>query len=505
MSDEHDGYEVPASPGGWPLPTGQTPPPAAGPPAVWGTGWPPPPGALPDPGALGPGGSAWLPPGAPAPSPRRRRRGLLAASGALAVAVAAVAGVTVGHVVWPSSASASSTGRGVVVTPGNGSGGSGGTYQGQSPYGSGGSFGDGSPFGSGGSFGGSSGGNTSEGSGGPSDVGSIAAKVDPALVDVNSTFNYQSAQGAGTGIVLTSNGVILTNNHVINEATSISVTDVGNGKTYSATVVGYDESRDIAVLQLHGASGLQTADIGDSSTAAVGESVVAVGNAGGTGGTPTSAGGSITALDQSISAADDLDGTSEQLSGLIETNADVQAGDSGGSLVTNSGQVIGVDAAASEGTSFQSSGNQGYAIPINEALSIARQIENGQGSSDIHVGSTAELGVLLSTSDEQSDGGGFGSGFGSFGGVGGGDANSGGSSTTGADVSGVVSGSAAQQAGLADGDVITSFDGQSVGSITALSQLLITHHPGDTVQVGWVDSSGQSHTATVDLGSGPPA
>ena len=160
-------------------------------------------------------------------------------------------------------------------------------------------------------------------------MNAIAAKVSPALVDINSIFSYQSAQGAGTGIVLTSNGEILTNNHVIDGATKISVTDIGNGKTYNAAVVGYDSTHDIAVLQLQGASGLKTATLGDSSKAAVGESVVAIGNAGGTGGTPSNAGGSIVALNQSITASDSLDGASEQLSGLIQVNAGIQPGDSG--------------------------------------------------------------------------------------------------------------------------------------------------------------------------------
>ena len=100
---------------------------------------------------------------------------------------------------------------------------------------------------------------------------------------MTSTLGYQQATAKGTGIVLTSNGEILTNNHVINGATSVSVTDIGNGKTYKATVVGYDESKDVAVLQLTGASGLTVANLGDSSTVGVGNSVVALGNAEGAG------------------------------------------------------------------------------------------------------------------------------------------------------------------------------------------------------------------------------
>jgi S1-C subfamily serine protease len=431
-------------------------------------------------------------PSAPPPAPPRRRHRLLVGGAALLVALAAAGGVGIGHLIWPSGSSLSSASTSPISSPSgsgsSGSAGSGGSNFGQSPFGSGGpggSFFGQTPPASGGS---SSGGGT-EGSGGPSDVASIAAKVDPALVEINSTFSYQQAEGAGTGIVLTSTGEILTNNHVVDGATKISVTDVGNGKTYSASVVGYDSTHDIAVIQLQGASGLATAKFANSSNLAVGESVVAIGNAGGTGGTPTSAGGSITALNQSVTASDDLDGTSEQLTGMIEVNADVQAGDSGGSLVNNAGEVIGMDTAGSAASFAISSNVQGFAIPIDQAISTAAAIESGQGSSDVHVGPTAFLGVLISSSGSE---GGFGGDFG-------------GSSTSGADLSGVVSGGPAAQAGLVAGDVITSFDGQTVDSPSTLSHLMVTLHPGDSVVLGWVDASGQSHSATVVLASGPPA
>ena len=494
-----------------------------------GSGWPPPPGGTGHGGWAAGEGPAWTPPAAP----RRRHRLLPAAAVAALAAVAAAAGVGVGHEAWPAASSVNTASQGGTASPSNpGSGGSsgpGGSYSGQSPFGSGGSpgqnsgqspfgsggspgqnsgqspFGSGgspgqnsgqSPFGSGGTPGGSSSGSGTEGSGGPSDVGSVAAAVDPALVDINSTLSYQSAQGAGTGIVLSSTGEILTNNHVIDGATKISVTDVGNGKTYNATVVGYDAAHDTAVLQLQGASGLQTAKLGDSSKVAVGESVVAIGNAGGTGGIPTPAGGSITALNQSITASDELGGNSEQLSGLIQVNADIQAGDSGGSLVNSAGQVIGMDTAASAGSLSQSAGNQGFAIPIDQALSTARQIESGQGTATVHVGATAFLGVMISSSGEPTGPGGYsGEGPGSFAGSG----------TSGAAVSSVVNGGPAGQAGLAAGDVITSLNGQTVDSASTLSKLMAGLHPGDEVQLGWTDTSGQAHTATVDLGTGPPA
>ncbi|HUJ64529.1 MAG TPA: trypsin-like peptidase domain-containing protein [Acidimicrobiales bacterium] len=469
-----------------------------------------------------PMGSGPAAPPPPAPEPKRRRRAMPLMLTAALVVAGGAAGVAVGHDMWttssaspaaasstPSSNSSGSSGSGSSLPSGSGNGSSSGT----DPFsgGLGNIFGNGSSGGSGGYsgsdpgsyFGGSSGDNGGSGSSGTgatsAQAAAVAAKVDPALVDINSTFSYQQASGAGTGIVLTSNGLVLTNNHVIDGATKLSVTDVGNGKTYNATVLGYDASHDVALVKLQGASGLKTADLGDSSSAAVGQSVVAIGNAGGTGGTPSNAGGAITALNQSITASDDLDGNSEQLSGLIQTNAGIQPGDSGGSLVNMSGQVIGMDTAASEGTSFSSSSGgstQGYAIPIDEALSIVHQIESGTGTSTTHVGATAMLGLLFdNSSSSQGSSGSFG--FGSGG--------SGGSDSSGATISSVVNGGPAASAGLAAGDTITSLAGQSVNSPSDLSSILVGYHPGDKVQVGWVDSSGQSHTTTVDLGSGPPA
>jgi len=361
-------------------------------------------------------------------------------------------------------------------------------------------------------------------------------------VDINTTLSYQNEQAAGTGMVLTSDGEVLTNNHVINGATSISVTDIGNGKTYSASVVGYDRTDDVAVIQLHGASGLQTVTTGNSANVAKGEGVVGIGNAGGAGGTPSVAGGSVTALNQAITASDAGDGTSEQLTGLIEVNCDIQPGDSGGPLVNTSGQVIGMDTAASEaqGFTFQGATGQGYAIPINKALTLAKQIEAGTASSTVHIGDTAFLGVEVQAASsssqapsggEQSPFGGGGSfgfggrpGFGTttsgstaFGTAAPGSTGSQGTTTgsqgtttpgtaaAGADVAGVVNGSPASKAGLAQGDVITAVGGKSVSSPDDLTSIMAGYHPGDKVQVTWTDSSGQSHTATVTLATGPAA
>ena len=366
----------------------------------------------------------------------------------------------------------------------------------------------------------------------------IAARVSPGLVDVVSTLGDQNAEAAGTGMVLTSTGEVLTNNHVIDGATSISVTDIGNGKTYTATVVGYDKTKDIAVLQLQNASGLQTVNLGDSSTVTVGQNVVAIGNAEGKGGTPSVVTGSVTALNQSITASDEGSSDSEQLSGLIQTNAPIQPGDSGGPLVNSAGQVVGIDTAASsasqntvrpggdpgqgqQGQSQQGQSQQGqstatqaFSIPIDEAETIAAQIEAGTSSSTVHIGATGFLGIEVSSSASTGTGGdgsgfgGDGNGYGGYGngfGSGNGSYGDGGSTTSGATIAGVLSGSPAAGSGLTAGDVITAVGGQTVTSSSQIQSILGTYHPGDKVSISWTDASGQSQTATVTLASGPAA
>jgi S1-C subfamily serine protease len=406
----------------------------------------------------------------PAGRVRRRRTRPVAAAALLAGTFAASAAVT--HELWPAANHSVATGSTSNPISGGNLPGSG--------------SGPSSPFGSG--SGPTSGSSSSTGMGAPANVSAIASKASPALVVINTTFRYQEAKGAGTGIVLTSTGEILTNNHVIDGATSIRVTDMGNGKTYKASVVGYDKSDDVAVLQLTGASGLQTASVA-STAAKVGDGVVAVGNAGGTG-SMTAAGGSVTALNQAITASDQLDGVSENLTGLIETNANVQAGDSGGALVNSSGQVVGMDTAAAEGYSLSQfgTGNQGYAIPINKALNVAQAIEAGQSSSTIHVGPTPFLGVLIASN--QQNAGGFGSP---------------GATVDGAGVAGVIAGGSAASAGLAQGDVITGLDGHTISTPSDLSALVATLRPGQTVQLTYTDTSGTSHTVAVTLQTGPPA
>lgn len=429
--------------------------------------------AGPDPGfdpGVGAGSQHWhfgpsnpAPSVAPAAAAERRavRRGFLAA---LALVLAVTAGIAFGHVVWsPSSAPSSALRLG-------GPGGSFGLPNGENPFGNGFSF-----PGSNGSSGGS------PATDGPTDVSAIAAKIDPALVDVNVTLATGAA--AGTGIVLTSSGEVLTNNHVVEGATTIKVTDIGNGRTYGARVVGYDRSSDVAVIQLTDASGLATASIASGSPS-LHEGVVAVGNAGGLGGTPTAAGGTITALGQSITASDEASGTSENLTGLIQTDADVQPGDSGGSLVNVSGQVVGVDTATSGSFFLSAQSTQGYAIPIGTALSIADKIEAGASSATIHVGPTAYLGVLVS------DGPSYG-GFGEA------------PTVPGAYIDQTVAGAPAARAGLVPGDVITSVAGRSFTTASGLTSALLHYVPGDRVSIGYTTSAGTKTSVSIVLGSGP--
>jgi len=285
---------------------------------------------------------------------------------------------------------------------------------------------------------------------------------------------------------------------VVDGATSITVTLVSTGRSYSATVVGTAPSEDVAVLQLQGASGLATVPIGQSSAVAAGQSVMAIGNAGGKGGAPAVVSGSVTATGQTITASDESGANAEQLTGLIETDADIVAGDSGGPLATLSGTVIGMDTAASSANNYATQAHQGYAIPIAHALAVAQQIESGTASSTVHLGTRGFIGVSVgnqSTSGSGSVSGGYGDdGTGNW---------SGAPTVNGASVSGVVSGGPAAAAGLQAGDVITTVNGSSVNSAADLTTLLQQTRAGQRVGLAWTDAKGQTHTATIALATGP--
>ncbi|ORB90352.1 S1C family serine protease [Mycobacterium persicum] len=307
----------------------------------------------------------------------------------------------------------------------------------------------------------------------PLDPSALVGQVGPQIVNINTKLGYNNAVGAGTGIVIDPNGVVLTNNHVISGATDISAFDVGNGQTYGVDVVGYDRTQDIAVLQLRGAGGLPTAAIGGG--VSIGEPIVALGNTGGQGGTPRAVPGRVVALNQTVQASDALTGAEETLNGLIQVDAAIRPGDSGGPIVNNQGQVVGINTAASD--NFQlSQGGQGFAIPIGQAMAIANQIRSGGGSPTVHLGPTAFLG--LGVVDNNGNG---------------------------ARVQRVVGTAPAASIGISNGDVVTAVDGIAISSATALSDVLNGHHPGDVVSISWLSKSGVARTENVTLAEGPPA
>ena len=422
-------------------------------------------GSVPPPGGDGAtaagssGGWPW--PAEPAPTGVRRRPA--------AVVVAAVTAVTVASFGFAAGV-AYHRARQTAALPAAASSPSFGVRGGANdPYGLGGS-GVSAGSGGGGSAADSTGSGTMD-----SAAATVASKVDPGIVDINTQIGFGSAAGAGTGMVLTAGGLILTNNHVVDGANSITVTTVENGHRYAASVVGTDPTEDIAVLQLKGASGLTTIPLGDSTKVAVGDAIVALGNAGGVGGAPVVATGVVVATDQTITASDESGANPETLNGLIVVNAPIQPGDSGGPLADASGRVIGMDTAASVGRGWRtrSGTGQGFAIPIDHALDVAHQIEQGQATATIHTGTTGFLGVALEPS------------------------------TTAAVVDGVEPGSPAEAAGITAGDTVTAIAGQPVDSADTLSSLTKGHHGGDTVSVSWTDQTGRHHTAPITLAAGP--
>lgn len=346
---------------------------------------------------------------------------------------------------------------------------------------------------------------------------SVERKVKPGLVDIVSTLSYNNETAEGTGMILSSNGLVLTNNHVINQSTSITAMRVDGGQSYPAKVLGYDSSADVALLQLEGASDLPTVSFGNSSQLSVGTPVLALGNAEGKGGA-TAAEGIINALNRSINASDEGSGGTENLHGMLQTSAQIQQGDSGGALANNAGQVVGMITAANT-SSGQPGGTVGFAIPINSARSIALQIANGSASSTVYIGTPGFLGIILpqssSTNPQQQarDEQGYLEQSGQGPGGDGGsciqsDAQLGAPSTVapaqaGVVIIGVFCGSAVNAAGLVPGDVITSVNGAHVATADGLRAATAKYHPGHALRLGWTGMDGRKHFAAVTLGSGP--
>ncbi|MET3451328.1 trypsin-like peptidase domain-containing protein [Curtobacterium sp. 1544] len=388
---------------------------------------------------------------------RPRRLGLMIGSGIAALAIVGAAGGTALGLSTQSTTTTSSQSQGTTTLPDTGSG----TDSGSGTNG----FtvpGDGT---------GSSDGNTGSSTESAATAATSAQKK--GVVTINTVLNYdESSQAAGTGMILSSNGTILTNNHVIQGATSITVTDETTGKEYKADVVGTDATNDVAVLKLEGASGLSTVTLDDDGEPSTGDTVTDVGNAEGTGNL-VAAEGSVTATDQDIQVQSESGTGTESLTGLIEIAANIVSGDSGGPVLDSEGEVVGMATAASSG----SANVTGYAIPITTAKSIADKILAGESSSTITIGLPAFLGVEVSGT----------------------------ATTGGVAVAGTVEGSGAASAGLAAGDTITSIDGTAVTSSDALTSAIQSHSVGDKVTVGYTDSTGAAKTVTVTLTAGPAA
>jgi S1-C subfamily serine protease len=324
----------------------------------------------------------------------------------------------------------------------------------------------------------------------PTDGGSATAAADavrPGIVTIITTLasedGQSGGQGAGTGMIISKSGEVLTNNHVIENAERIDV-ELADGSTTTAKVIGYDVHDDVALLKLEDTSG-EPVPIGDPTATSISDSIVVIGNALGRGIQVTP--GTVTGLDRQITATDNNGANAETLTGLIQVEADVQPGDSGGALVSADGKVIGMTTAASaNGWRFrENTAGAGFAIPIDTALSIVDQIRNNEEVDGVHVGPRALLGVLLEPSDSQLGGGT--------------------SDTDGALVRDVDEDGPAANAGIEAGDLIVGLDDADVRSSDDLQDALNTYHPDDRVEVTWSDESGNTESATVKLVEGPPA
>jgi S1-C subfamily serine protease len=346
-------------------------------------------------------------------------------------------------------------------------------------------------------------------------IPTIYDKLEPTVVDVTSALRYNAETAEGTGFVINAaEGLILTNNHVIRGATTVTVTLTSNGREFPARIVGEDVMADVALLQIQDPAGLATAAIGNSSLLPPGSPVLALGNQAGIGGAPTVAPGVITGKGQTIQANDASSSFTETLHNMLVTNAHVAPGDSGGPLANAQGQVIGMVTAA--GTSPP---NAGYAIPINYALAAARLIAIGRPAPGVVIGPRAFLGVVTaSASDSRSHRRASGASS----------PQTAPSSVTGvpaclqtstaaaapgrtaparsgALVYGVLCGTGAEAAGLEAGDVITSADGRPVTSPSGLTAIVNGCRVGALVPVTWISAAGKRQIRLVRLDVAPAA
>jgi S1-C subfamily serine protease len=274
-----------------------------------------------------------------------------------------------------------------------------------------------------------------------------------------------SGTGTGTGIVLSGEGLAITNYHVVEDASEVSVTVADTGRTYSATVLGRDSLHDVAVLQIEDAPDLATASV-DTEVPQLGDLSAAIGNGSGQG-FLTAVTGEVTALGESIVASSGVPDDYSRLTGLIETSADVVPGYSGGPLVDADGQVVGITTAASQGEDAATV--DGYAIPVATALDVVVQVLSGEETDTVSIGADGALGIVVQTVDGT------------------------------AVVREVSPGSSAERLGLRAGDTVHSIDGQPVDSATELSAIVNDHNVGDVISVQWTTEGGQDRSGDVDL------
>jgi S1-C subfamily serine protease len=307
------------------------------------------------------------------------------------------------------------------------------------------------------------------------DQAQVEREVTPGLVDIRANLQYRNEVSVDTGIVVSADGLVLTSNNDIAGSTSVQATLVGSGQTYTARVLGYDATQDVALLKLEGAAHLHAVTLGNSSQVTTGMPVLALGNAQGQGGV-TPAAGVISALDRSITSGGGVQGSAAQnLRGMVQTSAQIGPGDDGGALADSDGHVIGMITTANTPSGQQST--TGFAIPINTAMAIAREIRNGHASSTVYLGEPGFLGVRVKASTSRDP--------------------------SGALIVGVIGGAPASRAGLTAGDVITGLNGLPVTTPASLNTFLQRYHSGDVVSVSWTPRRGATRTTQITLGNGP--
>lgn len=297
-------------------------------------------------------------------------------------------------------------------------------------------------------------------------IADIADKVSESVVSIVTSTNItdffgqnRSSSAAGTGIIVTKDGYILTNKHVINGASEVSVI-LDDGTTYEdVKVVAVDPLNDVAFLKIEDASDLTPATLGDSKTIHVGQQVIAIGNALGEYQNTVTA-GIISGTGRSVTASDGTGRQSETLSDMIQTDAAINSGNSGGPLVNAAGEVIGINTATST-----SAENMGFAIPISSAKGMLNQlIENGKAERTYLGVYTVEITPEAAKAYNLP-------------------VNSGAYIYSSSAYTAVTKDSPAAKAGLKDKDIITSVNGAKVGSDGSLSSLIGEYKPGDTVQL----------------------